>query len=41
MVIHRKLKNPAVSRTVETVFQHTGLTNLFGSPIILRSDVQP
>jgi ubiquinone/menaquinone biosynthesis C-methylase UbiE len=41
MVIHRKLKNPVVSRTLEAVFQHTGLTSLFGSPIILRSDVQP
>ena len=41
MVIHRKLQNPAISRTIEAVFQYMGLTKLFGSPIILRSDVRP
>lgn len=40
MVIHRKLKNPAISRTLEAISQVIGLTSLFGSPIILRSDVQ-
>lgn len=40
MVIHRKLKNPALSRTLEAISQVSGLTSLFGSPIILRSDVQ-
>jgi SAM-dependent methyltransferase len=38
MVIHRKLKNPTISRVLETLFQYMGLTKLFGSPIILRSD---
>ncbi len=40
MVIHRKLKNPALSRTLEAISQVSGLTSLFGSPIILRSDAQ-
>lgn len=40
MVIHRKLKNPAISKALETISQYTGLTKLFGSPIILRSDVK-
>lgn len=40
MVIHRKLKNPAISRTLEAISQIIGLTSLFGSPIILRSDVR-
>lgn len=39
MVIHRKLKNPAISKALEVVFRLTGMTGLFGSPIILRSDV--
>ncbi len=38
MVIHRKLKNPAISKTLEFISQHTGLIKKFGSPIILRSD---
>ncbi|MGB5233453.1 MAG: class I SAM-dependent methyltransferase [Desulfoprunum sp.] len=38
MVIHRKLNNPLVSRTVEAVFRAVGVTKIFGSPIILRSD---
>lgn len=38
MVIHRKLKSPVTSRFVEAVFRLTGLTKLFGSPIIVRSD---
>ncbi len=40
MVIHRKLKNQALSRTLEAISRVSGLTSLFGSPIILRSDVQ-
>lgn len=39
MVIHRKLKNPTISRSLEAVSRLTGLTALFGSPIILRSDI--
>lgn len=38
MVIHRKLNNPLLSRTVEAVCRAAGLTRMFGSPIILRSD---
>lgn len=40
MVIHRKLKNPAISRSLEAVSRLTGLTALFGSPIILRSNIK-
>ena len=40
MVVHRKLKNPKLSRLLESVFRATGLTGLFGSPIILRSNVK-
>ncbi|MCX5871550.1 MAG: class I SAM-dependent methyltransferase [Deltaproteobacteria bacterium] len=38
MVIHRKLKNPAISKALESISHYTGLTKIFGSPIILRSD---
>lgn len=38
MVIHRKLKCRTFSSLVETVFRWTGLTYLFGSPVIMRSD---
>ena len=38
MVVHRKIGNKNLSRTVETCFRLTGLTQLFGSPIIFRSD---
>lgn len=41
MVVHRKMKSPAISSFLETVFRLTGLTGLFGSPIILRSNVKP
>lgn len=40
MVVHRKLQNPGVSRFLEAAFRCTGLTRLFGSPIILRSNVK-
>ncbi|MBU3946016.1 MAG: class I SAM-dependent methyltransferase [Proteobacteria bacterium] len=40
MVIHRKLQNPAISRSLETVSRLTGLTSLLGSPIILRSNIK-
>lgn len=40
MVIHRKLKNRAISSVVEKCFQLTGATRLFGSPIIMRADRQ-
>lgn len=40
MVIHRKLKSPAISRSLEAVCRVTGLTHLFGSPIILRSNAR-
>ena len=38
MVIHRKLKCRAFSNVIETMFRWTGLTYLFGSPVIVRSD---
>jgi len=40
MVIHRKLKNPVVSKMLEGVFRGVGFTGLFGSPIIVRSNLQ-
>lgn len=40
MVIHRQLGSPRISRSLEAVFRITGLTKLFGSPIILRSSAQ-
>ncbi|MDP3695857.1 MAG: class I SAM-dependent methyltransferase [Desulfocapsaceae bacterium] len=39
MVVHRKLKNPVISKALESISQYTGLTKMFGSPIILRSDI--
>jgi len=38
MVIYRKLKSPAISRIMEAILHGLGLTKLFGSPIIVRSD---
>lgn len=38
MVVHRKLQSPLMSRAVEAVCRVTGLTKVFGSPIIVRSD---
>jgi len=38
MVIHRKLKNKAISNALETTAKITGMTTLFGSPIIFRSN---
>jgi ubiquinone/menaquinone biosynthesis C-methylase UbiE len=38
MVVHRKLKNPAISKILESISQYSGLTKMLGSPIILRSD---
>lgn len=40
MVIHRKLKNKTISSTVENVFKLLGMTHMFGSPIIFRSNRQ-
>lgn len=39
MVVHRKLKNPVISKILESISQYSGLTKTFGSPIILRSDI--
>ena len=39
MVVHRKLKTPAISRSIEAVSRLFGLTGLFGSPIIVRSNM--
>ena len=38
MVIHRKLASRRFSSTVEGLFKYSGMTSLFGSPIILRAD---
>ncbi|MBU1567917.1 MAG: class I SAM-dependent methyltransferase [Proteobacteria bacterium] len=38
MVVHRKVGNKALSTAVEACCRLTGLTQLFGSPIIFRSD---
>ncbi len=39
MVVHRKLQSPRISRLLESVARFAGLTRLFGSPVIVRSDV--
>lgn len=36
MVLHRALKRPAVSRVFENGFRASGLTRLFGSPVVLK-----
>lgn len=36
MVLHRALKQPALSAAAERFFRLTGLTGLFGSPVILK-----
>jgi len=38
MVFHRKLKSRTFSALAENLLRWTGLTHLFGSPVILRSD---
>ena len=38
MVVHRKVGNKIISTAMETCCRLTGLTQLFGSPIIIRSD---
>jgi len=37
MVVHRLLRSGAFSRSSEFVFRQTGLTRLFGSPVILKA----
>ena len=37
MVVHRKLGNPVISEILEMPFRMSGMTNLFGSPVILRA----
>ncbi len=36
MAIHRALKNPSVSQTLEGIARSSGVTRLFGSPIIAK-----
>ncbi|OGV65270.1 MAG: hypothetical protein A2283_05640 [Lentisphaerae bacterium RIFOXYA12_FULL_48_11] len=36
MVLHRKLNSPALSSCLEGLFRMTGLTALFGSPVLLE-----
>jgi hypothetical protein len=38
MVIHRKLNAVKISRTAESLCRSIGFTQLFGSPIITRSN---
>ena len=38
MVLHRKLKTIALSKTLEKTCRQLGLTALFGSPIIVKAD---
>lgn len=38
MVLHRKMKVPVFSKYFEALFYYVGLTNFFGSPIIIRSN---
>jgi hypothetical protein len=38
MVIHRKVSKLMFSTAIENCFRLTGLTGLFGSPIICKSD---
>jgi ubiquinone/menaquinone biosynthesis C-methylase UbiE len=38
MVIHRKLKSSLISRVMEGCFRAVGMTGLFGSPIVVRSE---
>lgn len=38
MVLHRKMNSLGFSASVEAFFRFLGLTNIFGSPIILRVD---
>ena len=38
MVFHRKVNNVVYSRFIESIFKRSGLTSIFGSPIILRSN---
>jgi hypothetical protein len=38
MVVHRKLQNKMISTLLENICRGCGLTALFGSPIIFRSD---
>lgn len=37
MVVHRMLKSPALSRFLEAAARITGLTRLFGSPVVLEA----
>lgn len=36
MVVHRKLKSPGISQSIESVSRALGLTGQFGSPVILK-----
>jgi 2-polyprenyl-3-methyl-5-hydroxy-6-metoxy-1,4-benzoquinol methylase len=36
MVLHRSLQNPQASTLLEQVFRTSGLTQIFGSPVILK-----
>ncbi|TKB11752.1 bifunctional 2-polyprenyl-6-hydroxyphenol methylase/3-demethylubiquinol 3-O-methyltransferase UbiG [Desulforhopalus sp. IMCC35007] len=38
MVVHRQLKSRSISSVMEGCFRVTGMTQFFGSPIIVRSD---
>ena len=38
MVVHRKLKQPAISGVVERAFRAVGLSSAIGTPIVMRAD---
>lgn len=38
MVYHRKMTNRRFSVFMEIIFRYSGITHLFGSPIIVRSN---
>lgn len=41
MVLHRMLKNPSLSRVLESIPRFLGLTHLFGSPVVLEAIRKP
>jgi ubiquinone/menaquinone biosynthesis C-methylase UbiE len=38
MVVHRQLKSRSISSVMEGCFRATGMTQVFGSPVVVRSD---
>lgn len=38
MVLHRMMKSPRVSSAAESIFRFAGLTRLFGSPVVIKTE---